>query len=145
MAVASLIIAILSLLFGAFTYFRHDRKLKEQQRIINEYQIAKLQKESTELLKAELRASLTKVASVGSCVGMYSGTLVIKNYGKGTARRVSIKGRINLPWLTNEDFVPGEQKEYPVEWNFGHGNTDVQLSWTDDSGERQERKCSLLP
>lgn len=149
MAVASLIIAILSFLFMAFIYFRYDKKLKEQERILNKYQIEKMQKETVYQQKAEVRASITKVSNSGLGIGSYCGTLIIKNYGKGTAHRVFIKNlshghdRINLPVLTNEDFLPGEQKEYPVDGGFGIRKTDALLSWTDDSGERQERKCSL--
>lgn len=148
MAIASLIIAILSFLFGAFIYFRYDKKLKEQERILNKYQIEKMQKEAVDQQKAEVRASITKVSNLGLGIGSYGGTLIIKNFGKGTAHSVFIRNlshrhdRINLPVLTHEDFLPGEQKEYPVNWGFG-GTTDVLLSWTDNSGERQERKYSL--
>lgn len=143
MVTVSLIISILSFLFGAFIYFRHDKKLKEQARILYGYQIENMRKEAVEQQKAELRASLTNVANIGSSVGSYSGTLVIKNYGKGKACRVSIKSRMNLPWQTNEDFLPGEQKEYPVSWDFGHGNTHVWVSWTDETGKQQERQFPL--
>lgn len=149
MAVASLIIAILSFLFMAFIYFRYDKKLKEQERILNMYQIEKMQKETVDQQRAEVRASIAKMSNSGLGIGPYCGTLIIKNYGKGTAWRVFIRSlshghdRINLPVLTNEDLLPGEQKEYSVNLGLGCGKTDVQLSWTDDSGERQERKCSL--
>ena len=74
MAIASLIIAIVSLLFGVYTYFRHDKKLKEQQHIINEYKITKLKYEITEAKKAMVRASVINVS--GTCP--WTGTLVIK-------------------------------------------------------------------
>lgn len=147
MAIASLIIALISLLFGAFTYFRHDRKLKEQQKIINEYQITKLQREIGEAKKAEVKATVVNISHVG---GSFSGTLLIKNYGKGAASNVYFtrrsfgnKGSF-LPSLTYPQLLPQEQQETPLSWGFGFGgNVEVILSWTDESGERRESRQSL--
>lgn len=146
MAIASLIIALISLLFGAFTYFRHDRKLKEQQRIINAYQITKLQREIGEAKKAEVRATVVNRSESG----IYSGTLLIKNYGKGAASNVYFTRRSYgnkgsfLPTLTYPQLLPQEQQETPLSWGFGFGgNVEVILSWTDESGERRESRQSL--
>ena len=148
MAAASLIIAILSLLLGAFTYFRHDRKLKEQQKIINEYQITKLQREIGEAKKAEVKATVINVSGSGN----YTGTLVIKNYGKGTACNVrfsrcsSEHRKRYIPSLSYTQLLPQEQQETPLQWGFedgGGGNINVILSWTDESGERRANTCTL--
>lgn len=74
MIIASFIIAVLSLLFTAFTYFKHDKKLKEQQTIINEYEISKMQKEIVEQKKADVLAFITNVSGMENS----SGTLVVK-------------------------------------------------------------------
>ena len=146
MAVTSLIIAILSLLFGAFTYFRHDRKLKEQQKIINEYQITKLQREIGEAKKAEIKATIINRSDSGGC---YSGTLLIKNYGKGVAthvlfRTIQYRHSLSLPSITYSQLLPQEQQETPLTWEFGGGGSiDVLLSWNDESGERRESRQSL--
>lgn len=146
MAVTSLIIAILSLLFGAFTYFRHDRKLKEQQKIINEYQITKLQREIGEAKKAEIKATIINRSDSGGC---YSGTLLIKNYGKGVAthvlfRTIQYRHSLSLPSITYSQLLPQEQQETPLTWVFGGGGSiDVLLSWNDESGERRESRQSL--
>lgn len=146
MAVTSLIIAILSLLFGAFTYFRHDRKLKEQQKIINEYQIMKLQREIGEAKKAEVRATVVNRSHIGSS---FSGTLLIKNYGKGVATHVLFRAiqycpNLSLPSVTYSQLLPQEQQETPLTWVFGGGGSiDVLLSWNDESGERRESRQSL--
>ena len=146
MAVTSLIIAILSLLFGAFTYFRHDRKLKEQQKIINEYQIMKLQREIGEAKKAEVRATVVNRSLIGSS---FSGTLLIKNYGKGVAthvlfRTIQYRHSLSLPSITYSQLLPQEQQETPLTWVFGGGGSiDVLLSWNDESGERRESRQSL--
>ena len=146
MAVTSLIIAILSLLFGAFTYFRHDRKLKEQQKIINEYQIMKLQREIGEAKKAEVRATVVNRSHIGSS---FSGTLLIKNYGKVVATHVLFRAiqycpNLSLPSVTYSQLLPQEQQETPLTWVFGGGGSiDILLSWNDESGERRESRQSL--
>lgn len=146
MAIASLIIALISLLFGAFTYFRHDRKLKEQQKIINEYQITKLQREIGEAKKAEVRATVVNWSHTGNS---FSGTLLIKNYGKGVAthvlfRAIQYQPNLSLPSVTYSQLLPQEQQETPLSWIFGGGGSiDVLLSWTDESGEHRESRQSL--
>ena len=50
MEIWSLIISILALLFSAFTYLMHDKKLKVQERKINEYQLRLFEKEDIENL-----------------------------------------------------------------------------------------------
>ena len=148
MAIASLIIALISLLFGAFTYFRHDRKLKEQQRTINEYQIAKLQKESADQQRADVRVSIINVSGMET----KTGTLVIKNVGKGVANNVQFIGLSSgekamcLPILTNDRLLSQDQIEFPISWAFD-GRVDdginVKLWWRDESGERRESACTL--
>lgn len=147
MAIASLIIAIFSLLFGAYTYFKHDKKLKEQQQIINKYQIIRLQKEIDESKKAMVRASVINIS--GTCP--WTGTLVIKNYGKATAynlyfTRLSYgsKGSCLPSPLFLKQLLPQEQQEYPLSWGFGFGgDIDVRLTWTDESGENRQEKGSI--
>lgn len=146
MAIASLIIALISLLFGAFTYFRHDRKLKEQQKIINEYQITKLQREIGEAKKAEVRATVVNKSHTGNS---FSGTLLIKNYGKGIAthvllRTIQYRHSLSLPSVTYSQLLPQEQQETSLSWIFGGGGSiDVLLSWTDESGEHRENRHTI--
>ena len=60
MEVWGLIISILALLASAFTYFKHDKKLKEQERKINEYQLKQIEKEDLESKKAAIRGNIVK-------------------------------------------------------------------------------------
>ena len=41
MTIASLIISILAILFSLYTYFVHDKKIKDQTKLINDYQLQK--------------------------------------------------------------------------------------------------------
>ena len=51
MELYSLIISVLALIASVFTYLRHDKKLKEQERRINEYQLKQIEKEDLESKK----------------------------------------------------------------------------------------------
>lgn len=50
----SLTISVLAFVFGVYTYFAHDKKLKEQQALLNDLNIEKLKKESREQTKADV-------------------------------------------------------------------------------------------
>ena len=50
----SLTISVLALVFGVYTYFAHDKKLKEQQALLNDLNIEKLKKGSREQTKADV-------------------------------------------------------------------------------------------
>ena len=54
MEVWGLIISILALAASAFTYFKHDKKLKEQERKINEYQLKQIEKVKRRLFEVIL-------------------------------------------------------------------------------------------
>ena len=54
MELYSLIISVLALIASVFTYLRHDKKLKEQERRINEYQLKQIEKEDLEGKKAAI-------------------------------------------------------------------------------------------
>ena len=60
MGIASLIIALLALLFAGFTYLAHDRKLKKQEEQLNEYQLRSLAQSEEEKQKAVIRAKAVK-------------------------------------------------------------------------------------
>jgi positive regulator of sigma E activity len=53
MEIASIIISLLALAFGVYTYFAHDKRLKEQQALLNVLSINKLKRESQEQGKAD--------------------------------------------------------------------------------------------
>ena len=52
----NLTISILALTISIITYFKHDKKLKEQERKINEYQLKQLETESEEKKKAIIKS-----------------------------------------------------------------------------------------
>ena len=85
MEVWGLIISILALLASAFTYFKHDKKLKEQERKINEYQLKQIEKEDLESKKAAIRGNIVKGLKGKR-------TLKVNNSGRAIARNIRIEG-----------------------------------------------------
>jgi hypothetical protein len=85
MEIASLIISILTALFAVFTFFFYDRKLKEQDKKINEYQLKKLQEEETDNKKAQIRGNIIK-GDRGKR------TFKVYNSGKSAARNIRLEG-----------------------------------------------------
>ena len=81
----SLLLSILALIASVFTYFKHDKKLKEQERKINEYQLKQIEKEDLESKKAAIRGNIVKGLKGGR-------TLKVYNSGRATARNIRVEG-----------------------------------------------------
>lgn len=81
----SLLLSILALIANVFTYFKHDKKLKEQERKINEYQLKQIEKEDLESKKAAIRGNIVKGLKGGR-------TLKVYNSGRATARNIRVEG-----------------------------------------------------
>lgn len=80
-----LIISCLALGVSVFTYFKHDKKIKAQEQIINDYQINKIAKENEESKKASIRGNIIK-GDRGKR------TLKVYNSGKAAARNIRVEG-----------------------------------------------------
>jgi hypothetical protein len=83
MEVAGLIISILALIFTGFTYFNHDVKIKRQERLLNEYEIAQIESEKIESIKAHLDANIYEEKQGKNVIKVY-------NKGKAIARHVNV-------------------------------------------------------
>lgn len=83
MEIIGLIISITAILVSLFTYFKHDRKLKEQSKILNDYYIKRITQEQIDSKKAIIEASV---------ITGENGTRIIKvcNKGKNLARNVNV-------------------------------------------------------
>lgn len=85
MELYSLIISVLALIASIFTYFKHDKKLKEQERKINDYQLKQIEKEDLESKKAAIRGNIVKGLKGGRILKVY-------NSGRATARNIRVEG-----------------------------------------------------
>jgi Na+-translocating ferredoxin:NAD+ oxidoreductase RnfG subunit len=81
MNVLAIVISSLALIFSAYTYFKHDKKIKQQSRLLNQYNLEKIEKEKEEEKKAKIEAFVVKE---------YKGTRTIKIYNKGKSIAKSV-------------------------------------------------------
>ena len=133
----SLIVALGALGFSVFTYFAHDRELKRQERIINDFQLSALAREEAELKKAQIRGNIIKTSAKGGR------ELRIFNAGKSQARNVKVE------WLNEENSVllqddfsdigvltPQNYRAFHMALCMGHHDTmKLRYTWDDDSAE----------
>ena len=98
----SLLLSILALIASVFTYFKHDKKLKEQERKINEYQLKQIEKEDLESKKAAIRGNIIKGLKG-------SRTLKVYNSGRATAHNIRLYG-LNVEGVISryDDIFPYE-------------------------------------
>src|SRR5690606_2878301 len=80
----SLTLSIAAFLGSIFTYFKHDRILKRQEKKLNEYQLQKIEQEQEDNKKAVLRAELQNA-------GSNKRNLQIANVGLSTAKNVRLR------------------------------------------------------
>jgi len=76
-------ISILALVFSFFTYIRHDKKIKQQSKLINQYQLEAILKEKEESKKAIIDATVINEPKGNRKIKVY-------NKGKCIARNVKV-------------------------------------------------------
>lgn len=139
MELYSLIISVLALIASVFTYLRHDKKLKEQERRINEYQLKQIEKEDLESKKAAIRGNIVKGLKGGR-------TLKVYNSGRATARNIRIEGLdINGIFYMRRDIFPYElmnpqdYTELTMHLTYGCPSTiKLKYIWDDEFGDNNE-------
>ncbi|MEG1313849.1 MAG: hypothetical protein RSD40_05995 [Bacilli bacterium] len=109
----SLGISVLSFLGAFIGYLIHDRKLKYQSKIINKYQIEKIQDEADNKKKAFIKGNIQK-GDKGRR------TLYIVNSGKAIARNIQIDIPEDNYIIHNKELFPFEQlnPQDHIEINF---------------------------
>lgn len=129
----SIIISTLALFFSVFTYVVHDRKLKKQEKLLNEYQLRALAQGEEENKKAVIRAKAIKVKG-----GLR--TLYICNTGKAKARNVIVAmdmdnqvfaTRPKLP-VTYSELLPDAPREIILHLTEGDDVLTLNYTWEDD-------------
>ncbi|MBO9672192.1 MAG: hypothetical protein J7577_02015 [Sphingobacteriaceae bacterium] len=128
----NLLVAVAALLISVFTYFVHDRRLKQQEMQINAYQLQKQEAEVIEEKKAVIRANVIKGEK---------GRRIIKVYNAGKA----VANNIDINLLSEGEFIGGSNP-FPYEFLnpqdgteltlfIGMGSPDkllVELTWDDE-------------
>lgn len=138
-AIAAFVVSLGALIFSAYTYSKHDKKIKAQEQIINDYQINKIAKENEESKKASIRGNIIKGDK-----GMR--TLKVYNCGKATARDIRVEGLdIGSLAVMRNDLFPYElmnPQDYTevVIWVVKGSPSTIKLKyvWDDDLGQNNE-------
>lgn len=147
MEIVSLVVALGTLAFALYTYLKHDKELKAQQKFINKYEIERIKKEVVVQKKADVRAYVTNIRGDYN----HTGTLVVKNYGKAVARNVQLvshsffqRKNYSIPHIEIKELLPEIQQEYQLRWGFGDGGEiPVHITWSDESGKNRTNECTV--
>ena len=146
----SLAVSLLAFGGGVYTYFVHDKRLKEQQALLNDLNIEKLKRENREQAKADVRVSLTidKDPQNFSMHNFYndSGTIRVTNFGKASAYNIRIrqKGYSNIICYDIEQLAPNESREYHKTWERGNlRDATVIVQWDDECGKDRSNTIKL--
>jgi hypothetical protein len=83
MELFGIILSILALSLSVFTYFKHDIKIKQQEHLLNEYQLSKIQSEKVDLQKAIIEANVIQINDGKDKIKIF-------NKGKSLARNVNV-------------------------------------------------------
>lgn len=133
MEILSVILAFIAFGFSFYTFFAHDRRLKEQETLLNEYQLRSLAQNEEENKKAIIRAKSVK----------YNGgnrTLYIYNTGKAKARNLKVEmpndnqvyaSRPDFP-LNYDELLPEASREVLLFLAEGDDELTLTFEWEDD-------------
>ena len=77
------IISILALVLSGYTYFKHDHKIKKQEKILNDYQINEIEAKRIESKKAKIEAQVVKNNEWNNAIKVF-------NKGQALARNVNV-------------------------------------------------------
>jgi len=141
----SLFVSVLGAMFYLYGYFRHDKKLKEQQRQINENMLLNAKMED------EMRRSANVVASFQRKNGHRC--LMIKNEGLAKAKNVYVDLSPDIRDMPSLDPFPqdmesGQEIDVSVAVSIGDMQKNVLVStfWKDDFHKDQEQtKQFIIP
>lgn len=119
-AIAAFVVSLGALIFSAYTYSKHDKKIKDQEQIINDYQINKIKKEDEESRKASIKGNIIKGNRGKLCLRIF-------NAGKASARNIRVEG------LDVDSLVVIGKDLFPYELMNPQDNTELTIWITKDS------------
>lgn len=83
MEIAGFVLSILALFFSALIYITHDKKIKQQSKLLNEYQLERIEKEKEAQKKALIEAFVVKGQKGNRTIKVY-------NKGQSIAKKVNV-------------------------------------------------------
>jgi hypothetical protein len=138
MEVASLVLSIIAVLGSFLTYLNHDRRLKKQEELINDFEIEKRRSEENEQKKAHIKGNIIPYAKGHR-------KLMILNAGKATAYNIrteilsDTKGIFYSEIEPYEMLNPQDNFENSMHLAYGHLPTlKVKYIWDDEFEKNRE-------
>lgn len=146
MEVITALLAIFAFGFSLYTFFAHDRRLKKQENLLNEYQLRLMALGEDELKQAVVRAE------IGSR-NKGNRTVYIANYGKAKASNLRIElinedeiyaSNPELPWDIKE-LLPRAHRDILLLLSEGNDEATFKFSWDDEykKGNTEQQTISL--
>ena len=133
MEFASFVISVLAIIGTLYTYFKYDKKIKEQEKRLQEYQIKAFQKEEEINKKADFTVDTIFLG------GNKGGRLIIKNIGKSVARNIRYSFNTDKVYGLNDGTyvqLISEQELTLKYYLFLNGvsieNFYIKIEWDDD-------------
>lgn len=135
----SLVISLIAQLFSGITYILHDRRIKKQKGLINQYQLEQYQLEKIDIEKIEQNKAFIKANFVpgnGS-----NNKVMVFNAGKCAARNINfeILSEDQNFIILNQDIFPfallNPQESTVLRLTTYMGSPDtlrIRLTWDDD-------------
>lgn len=129
----AILIAIFSLFLSAYTFLVHDRKLKLQQKQLNDFQLVSLRTQEEEGKKALIRAEV-------GIKGRGNRVVHICNIGKAKATNLCVElaneddvyaTRPDLPWDIG-DLLPHAHREIYLLLSEGDDEATFKFTWDDE-------------
>ncbi len=138
MEVFSLVLSIIAVIGSVFTYLNHDRRIKKQELIINDYELKKRRSEETELRKAKIKGNIVPFPK-----GLRK--LITFNAGKSIAYNIRIEILNEQEGIIHQDFSPYEmlnpQESFENNIHLAYGHTPtlkIKYIWDDEYGKNNE-------
>lgn len=139
------IIGVLGFFGSVITYFCHDKKLKQQQKQINEYNLLELKKKEEESKKAYIIAEVEKPKNGIRYIYVHNkGKCVARNLIINTPRTDDVWGvQPKLPIKTN--LSPDEKRKIEVYINSGQNELTLHYEWNDEYmiGNKRDQHLDL--
>ncbi|HWV72358.1 MAG TPA: hypothetical protein VN040_11605 [Pseudosphingobacterium sp.] len=128
----SFLLSVIAILGTIFTYFKHDKKIKSQEKLINDYQLGKIEEEKIQKRQAVVCASLITGTKGHRILRVY-------NKGKAAARnvRLVINNEPDYLYTTNPFPFPilNEHEHVDLNIHLHHGSPDnisFEILWDDE-------------
>ena len=114
LSIISVIIALSTLILSLVKYNKHEKRLNEQQKVINSYQLRKIQEEEVSAKKANIKGNIIRDTKSGVALKIF-------NSGESNANNV----RVEIISSTDGLLL---RKIEPIELINPHRNFDFHIS-----------------